>query len=290
MRRWTGHTGTCQEFKGRQAQIKDRRQQPLRLGPHPRGRIHRLVCTGKAPDRLLRLAGLRPGLLRLRVLRQHARGQAGHAGLDEQLGLRQQHPHHPWRSAMALPREVELTQTPDGPRLTQKRRQASGQTRPQRQATATRRAARIPAGTHPLPAVGLRSGPAGRRHLRARHGRQIGHHSAWRRDTHPPSSATTPQPARSSLTARKSGTTAFHPPSLPSGTRPRRTGQERQHDHCGSTSTAPQWRSSPRAACGPSPTRSSPTPGADKMALFAEGGTAQLKSLTVTPLEKAMFK
>ena len=32
-----------------------------------------------------------------------------------------------------------------------------------------------------------------------------------------------------------------------------------------------------------------PNAGADKMALFAEGGTAQLKSLTVTPLEKAMF-
>jgi levanase len=32
-----------------------------------------------------------------------------------------------------------------------------------------------------------------------------------------------------------------------------------------------------------------PNPGADKMALFAEGGTAQLKSLSVTPLERAMF-
>jgi levanase len=32
-----------------------------------------------------------------------------------------------------------------------------------------------------------------------------------------------------------------------------------------------------------------PNAGADKMAIFAEGGTAQLKSLTVTPLEKAMF-
>ena len=28
-------------------------------------------------------------------------------------------PTSPWRSAMALPREVNLTQTPDGPRLTQ---------------------------------------------------------------------------------------------------------------------------------------------------------------------------
>ena len=28
-------------------------------------------------------------------------------------------PTNPWRSAMALPREVKLTQTPDGPRLTQ---------------------------------------------------------------------------------------------------------------------------------------------------------------------------
>ena len=32
-----------------------------------------------------------------------------------------------------------------------------------------------------------------------------------------------------------------------------------------------------------------PNPGADKMTLFAEGGTAQLKSLTITPLEQAMF-
>ena len=32
-----------------------------------------------------------------------------------------------------------------------------------------------------------------------------------------------------------------------------------------------------------------PNAGADKMALFADGGTAQLKSLTVTPLQTSMF-
>ncbi|APX01733.1 glycosyl hydrolase family 32 [Arthrobacter sp. QXT-31] len=61
-------------------------------------------------------------------------------------------PTSPWRSAMSLPREVALTQTADGPRLTQKAvQQVDGLGT--KETYAEKRARNIPAGTHPLPAA-----------------------------------------------------------------------------------------------------------------------------------------
>ena len=89
-------------------------------------------------------------------------------------------PTSPWRSAMALPREVNLTQTPDGPRLTQ-----SAVKQVDKLATESllqgQQGRPDPHGRPPAAGCRIRPGPAGGHHLRTRHGEKIRNHRTGRR-------------------------------------------------------------------------------------------------------------
>jgi levanase len=195
-------------------------------------------------------------------------------------------PTNPWRSAMSLPREVKLTQTPEGPRLAQSAVKQVDKLA-QKPSYSTKGGAAIAEGTTPLPAAA--SGQVQRVDISFAPG-----------------------------TAKKSGITV-----LGDGTSATVVGYDAtagtmfvDRTHSGNTAFHPAFASIEDAPVTLDAEgnitmriyldRSSvevfaqdglrtitdqvfPKAGADKMALFAEGGTAQLKSLTVTPLAKAMF-
>nr|WP_251044218.1 GH32 C-terminal domain-containing protein [Arthrobacter sp. ISL-48] len=195
-------------------------------------------------------------------------------------------PTSPWRSAMSLPREVGLTQTASGPRLTQ---QAVKQVDNlgAKVSYAEKRARSIAPGTVALPAAA--SGQVQRIDV-----------------TFAPGTA-----AKSGITVLGNGTTSTV------------VGYDRaagevyvDRRNSGDTSFHPLFTSVDSAPVAPDANgnvtlriyldRSSvevfaqgglrtitdqvfPGPGASQVALFADGGTAQLKSITVTPLAQSMF-
>ena len=88
-------------------------------------------------------------------------------------------PTNPWRSAMALPREVKLTQTPDGPRLTQSAVKQVDKLA-QKPSYVAKRRHPDPAGNNAAARGRLRSGPTSRYHARPGHRHEIRHHRAGR--------------------------------------------------------------------------------------------------------------
>jgi levanase len=195
-------------------------------------------------------------------------------------------PTSPWRSAMALPREVKLTQTPDGPRLTQsavKQVDKLAQ-KPSYVATA---GIQIAQGTTPLPAAA--SGQVQQVDLTFAPGTAsksgitvlgdgtsstvIGYDAAT---------------GKLFVDRTNSGNTAFHPAFASIEEAPvamDKNGNITLRIYLDRASVEVFAQDGLRTITD----QVFPNAGADKMGLFAEGGTAQLKSLTVTPLQKAMF-
>jgi levanase len=196
-------------------------------------------------------------------------------------------PTSPWRSAMSLPREVGLTQTPSGPRLTQNAVRQVDKLGT-KASYSDKKGQSIAPGIHPLPASA--SGDVQRIDLTFAPG-----------------------------TAAKSGITV-----LGDGTHSTVIGYDASthevyvdRDNSGNIGFHPLFTSVDSAPVSPDADgtvtlriyvdRSSvevfaqggqrtitdqvfPGAGAGEVTLFAEGGTARLKSLTVTPLQQSMFK
>jgi fructan beta-fructosidase len=195
-------------------------------------------------------------------------------------------PTNPWRSAMSLPREVQLTQTPDGPRLAQsvvKQVDKLGK----KPGYTDKKGGVIKAGTTPLPAA--TSGQVQRVDITFAPGTAtisgltvlgddksstvIGYDSAT---------------GKIFVDRTDSGNTTFHPAFASVEDAPITL------DKKGNVTLQVYVdRSSVEVFSGDGlrtiTDQVFPNAGADKMALFAEGGTAQLKSLTVTPMEGSMF-
>ncbi|QSZ47502.1 glycosyl hydrolase family 32 [Arthrobacter sp. D5-1] len=195
-------------------------------------------------------------------------------------------PTTPWRSAMSLPREVQLTQTPDGPRLAQSvvKQVDKLATKP---SYTDKKGGAIKAGTTPLPSA--TSGQVQRVDITFAPG------------TAKKSGITVLGDANSStaigydsITGKvfvdrtTSGNTAFHPTFASVEDAPVALDQKGNV-----TLRVYVDRSSVEVFSGDGlrtiTDQVFPNAGADRMTLFAEGGTAQLKSLTVTPMEGAMF-
>ncbi|MET3903169.1 GH32 C-terminal domain-containing protein [Paenarthrobacter sp. 4246] len=195
-------------------------------------------------------------------------------------------PTNPWRSAMSLPREVQLTQTPDGPRLTQSVVKQVDKLA-KKPSYSDRNGGAIKAGTTPLPAAA--SGQVQRVDITFAPG------------TAKKSGITVLGDGNSStvigydsttgtvfVDRTKSGNTSFHPAFASIEDAPVAL------DKKGNVTLRVYVdRSSVEVFSGDGlrtiTDQVFPNAGADKMTLFAEGGTAQLKSLTVTPMEGSMF-
>ncbi|MGR0160814.1 GH32 C-terminal domain-containing protein [Paenarthrobacter nitroguajacolicus] len=195
-------------------------------------------------------------------------------------------PTNPWRSAMSLPREVQLTQTPDGPRLAQNVVKQVDKLAKKPSYT-DKKGGAIKAGTTPLPAAA--SGNVQRVDITFAPG------------TAKKSGITVLGDGKSStvigydsttgkvfVDRTNSGNTTFHPTFASIEDAPVSL------DKKGNVTLQVYVdRSSVEVFSGDGlrtiTDQVFPNAGADKVSLFAEGGTAQLKSLTVTPLEGSMF-
>jgi fructan beta-fructosidase len=195
-------------------------------------------------------------------------------------------PTNPWRSAMALPREVKLTQTPEGPRLTQRAVKQVDKLA-QKPSYSTNKGIPIAEGTTPLPAAA--SGQVQRVDITFAPGTAkttgitvLGDGTS---STVIGYDATT---GKLFVDRTNSGNTAFHPAFASIEDAPvalDKNGNVTLRIYLDRSSVEVFAQDGQRTITD----QVFPNAGADKMALFAEGGTAQLKSLTVTPLEKAMF-
>ncbi|MFJ6452947.1 GH32 C-terminal domain-containing protein [Paenarthrobacter sp. NPDC091669] len=195
-------------------------------------------------------------------------------------------PTNPWRSAMSLPREVQLTQTPDGPRLAQSVVKQVDKLAKKPSYT-DKKGGAIKAGTTPLPAAA--SGQVQRVDITFAPGTAkksgitvLGDGSS---STVIGYDSTT---GKVFVDRTKSGNTTFHPTFASVDDAPVTL------DEKGNVTLRVYVdRSSVEAFSGDGlrtiTDQVFPNAGADKMTLFAEGGTAQLKSLTVTPMEGSMF-
>jgi levanase len=195
-------------------------------------------------------------------------------------------PTSPWRSAMALPREVNLTQTPDGPRLTQSAVKQVDKL-DEKASYNDKKGGPIPAGAHQLPAatsgqvqqvdITFAPGTAKKSGITV-----LGDETS---STTIGYDATT---GKIFVDRTKSGNTAFHPAFASIEDAPvalDKNGNITMRLYLDHSSVEVFAQGGLRTITD----QVFPNAGADKMAVFAEGGTAQLKSLTVTPLEKAMF-
>jgi fructan beta-fructosidase len=195
-------------------------------------------------------------------------------------------PTSPWRSAMSLPRQVELTQTPEGPRLAQKAVKQVDQLA-EKVTYADKKGGLIAEGSHQLPAaasgqvqqvdITFTPGTASRSGITV-----LGDGSS---STVIGYDATT---QKIYVDRRNSGNTAFHPAFASLDDAPVTL------DKKGNITLRIYLDRSSVEVFGQDGLRTItdqvfPKAGADKMELFAEGGNAHLKSLTVTPLEKSMF-
>jgi fructan beta-fructosidase len=195
-------------------------------------------------------------------------------------------PTSPWRSAMSLPREVGLTQTADGPRLTQK---AAKQVDKLGSAVSYRdkKGGAILPGTHPLPEaasgnvqridVTFAPGTAGKAGVTVlgdgTTSTRIGY-DATRGEVF--------------VDRGNSGNTGFHPlfSSVDSApVTPGSDGNVTLRIYVDRSSVEVFAQDGLRTITD----QVFPGAGAGKVALFADGGTARLTSLTVTPLQPAMF-
>jgi levanase len=195
-------------------------------------------------------------------------------------------PTSPWRSAMALPREVNLTQTPDGPRLTQnavKQVDKLGG----KVSYDDKKGGQISSGTHKLPAAA--AGQIQRVDLTFAPGTAEKSGITVLGDGNSSTAigynATT---GKVFVDRTNSGNTGFHPAFASVDDAPvtvDKDGNITMRIYLDRSSVEVFAQNGLRTITD----QVFPNAGADKMALFAEGGTAQLKSLTVTPLEQAMF-
>jgi len=196
-------------------------------------------------------------------------------------------PTSPWRSAMSLPREVSLTQTPAGPRLTQ---QAVKQVDKlgTKASYSTKKAQSIAPGTHPLPAsasgnvqridVTFAPGTAAKSGITvlgdATHSTVIGYDASTREVY---------------VDRSNSGTTGFNPLFTSVDSAPvtlNADGTVTLRIYVDRSSVEVFTQGGQRTITD----QVFPAEGAGQVALFADGGTASLKSLTVTPLEQSMFR
>ncbi len=195
-------------------------------------------------------------------------------------------PTNPWRSAMSLPREVKLIQTPAGPRLTQSAVKQVDKLA-QKPRYSTTNGIRIAEGAVPLPAAA--SGQVQRVDITFAPG------TAKKSGITVLGDGTSSTVIGYDATAGKlfvdrtnSGNSAFHPAFASVEDAPvtlDRKGNITLRIYLDRSSVEVFAQDGLRTITD----QVFPNAGADKMALFAEGGTAQLKSLIVTPLEKAMF-
>lgn len=195
-------------------------------------------------------------------------------------------PTNPWRSAMSLPREVKLIQTPAGPRLTQSAVKQVDKLA-QKPRYSTTNGIRIAEGAVPLPAAA--SGQVQRVDITFAPGTAkksgitvLGDGTS---STVIGYDATT---GKLFVDRTNSGNSAFHPAFASIEDAPvtlDRKGNITLRIYLDRSSVEVFAQDGLRTITD----QVFPNAGADKMALFAEGGTAQLKSLIVTPLEKAMF-
>lgn len=195
-------------------------------------------------------------------------------------------PTSPWRSAMALPREVKLTQTPEGPRLSQSPVKQVDKLGAKASYT-DKVGGPIPTGTQQLPAAA--SGQVQRVDISFAPGTAKKSGVTVLGDGN--SSALIGYDATTGkifVDRTKSGNTAYHtafasiedaPVTLDSN------GNVSLRIYLDRSSVEVFTQDGLQTITD----QVFPAVGAEKMALFAEGGTAQLKSLTVTPLDRAMF-
>lgn len=195
-------------------------------------------------------------------------------------------PTFPWRSAMSLPREIGLTQTPDGPRLIQQAvKQVDGLgTAPSYRDTT---GGAIAPGTHPLPSpasgdvqridVTFAPGSAAKSGItvfgNGSSSTAIGYDAAAKEVY---------------IDRGNSGNVGFHPLFTSVDSAPLTV------DARGNVTLRIYVDRSSLEVFAQGGLRTItdqvfPADGAKEVAVFAEGGVAQLKSLTVTPMKQAMF-
>jgi levanase len=195
-------------------------------------------------------------------------------------------PTFPWRSAMSLPREVALTQTPDGPRLTQRAvKQLDGLAAAPSYRDTVGRA--IVPGTHSLPVtasgqtqqidITFSPGTAAKSGItvlgNGDSSTVIGYDAATK---------------ELYVDRANSGNVGFHPlfssiDSAPVSVDAQGNVTLRIYVDRSSVEVFAQ------GGLQTITDQVFPGEGAGQLSLFADGGTAQLKSLTVTPLKQAMF-
>lgn len=195
-------------------------------------------------------------------------------------------PTNPWRSAMSLPREVKLTQTPEGPRLSQSAVKQVDKLA-QKPSYSDRKGSTIPEGTTMLPAA--TAGQVQQVDITFAPG------TAKKSGVTVLGDGTSSTVIGYDATTQKlfvdrtnSGNTAFHPAFASLEDAPLtldKDGNVTLRIYLDRSSVEVFAQNGLRTITD----QVFPNPGADKMTLFAEGGTAQLKSLTITPLEQAMF-
>lgn len=195
-------------------------------------------------------------------------------------------PTFPWRSAMSLPREIGLTQTPDGPRLTQ---QAVKQVDGLASAPSYRNTAggTITPGTHALPSAASRDvqridvtfapGTAAKSGItlfgNGSSSTAVGYDAATKEVY---------------VDRANSGNVGFHPLFASVDSAPVSVdaqGNVTLRIYVDRSSVEVFAQGGLRTITN----QVFPADGAKEVALFAEGGVAQLKSLTVTPMKQAMF-
>jgi levanase len=195
-------------------------------------------------------------------------------------------PTSPWRSAMSLPRQVGLTQTAAGPRLVQKAVQQVDSLGT-KSSYSEKRARSITPGMHVLPSaawgqvqkidVTFAPGTAAKSGITV-----LGNGNS--------STVIGYEKATGSLYVdrTKSGNTAFHPlfTSVDSApVTPDASGNVKLSIYVDRSSVEVFAQNGLRTITD----QVFPEQGASQVALFAEGGTAQLKSITVKPLTQSMF-
>lgn len=196
-------------------------------------------------------------------------------------------PTSPWRSAMSLPREVSLTQTPAGPRLTQ---QAVKQVDKlgTKASYSDKKGANIAPGTHPLPASA--SGDVQRIDLTFAPGTAAKSGITVLGDgTHSTVIGYDASTGEVYVDRGNSGNTGFHALFTSVDSAPvtlNADGTVTLRIYVDRSSVEVFAQGGQRTITD----QVFPGAGAGEVALFADGGTARLKSLTVTPLQQSMFK
>ncbi len=196
-------------------------------------------------------------------------------------------PTSPWRSAMSLPREVGLTQTPSGPRLTQKAVKQVDKLGT-KASYSDKKGRSLAPGTHPLPASA--SGDVQRIDVTFAPGTAVKSGITVLGDgTHSTVIGYDASTGEVYVDRRNSGSTGFHPLFTSVDSAPvalNADGTVTLRIYVDRSSVEVFAQGGQRTITD----QVFPGSGAGQLALFADGGTAQLKSLTVTPLQQSMFK